>query len=339
MSLREERDVALDDCNTFGLAVTAERLVRVETMDDVAALGQRIAPDTPLHIIAGGSNVICAPRLRSLVCLVRLRGLRRVSDGVIEVAAGENWHNLVRYSVGLGLTGLERLALIPGSVGAAPVQNIGAYGGALDDVLEAVQVFDRHDRQIRWLSRADCEFAYRSSLFKRPQGRHYLILGLRLRLVPDVRRTCEHYPDVALELERMGVPGDTARQRFEAVVRVRRRKLPDVRRYGNVGSVFKNPVVAPEHAEQLRQRLPQLATYPDPSGGVKLAAAALIDRCGWKGRVLDGVLVWPRQALVLVNAGVRDGNRLRAVMNAIAADVRREFGVSLEPEPQLLGFD
>ena len=332
-------DVRLDHANTFGLPILAHRVATVTSELQLERLLTAYAPCDPLVILGGGSNVICAPVIDTPVCLMRLRGLRLLDGCRIEAAAGENWHDVVRFSVGQGLSGLEHLALIPGSVGAAPVQNIGAYGASLADVIETVLVFDRRQGQQRWLSRAECAFGYRDSVFKRSADvQRYVILRVRMTLRSDHALTATLYDDVSRELALMGVPGHSARQRFEAVVRVRRRKLPDVRRYGNVGSVFKNPLVSASQLDELMALMPDVRVYREQDGGIKVPAAALIDGCGWRGRRLTGVWCWPRQALVLVNAGVRDGHVLRDVMSAIAADVYRSYGIRLEPEPQFIGL-
>jgi UDP-N-acetylmuramate dehydrogenase len=292
-----------------------------------------------------------APQISGLVCHLQLRGIEYEPVGAkvrVRVAAGENWHNFVRYTLGQGWSGLEALSLIPGQVGAAPIQNIGAYGTELSRWVHSVEAIRRDNGQRQVFSADQCKFAYRHSLFK--QSAAYVITAVTFDLLPQGMRLdggVEHYPDVARELLSLGWATPNARQVAEAVIRVRRRKLPDPAEHGNVGSVFKNPVVSTAKMRALAKQLPQLVSYPGPAAGqCKLAAAQLIDAAGWKGRSADGFTVWPRQPLVLVRlaqgktkSGTGDGRGMRGLAAAIAADVTQRYGIQLMLEPQLLGFD
>lgn len=287
-------------------------------------------------VLGHGSNVVLPERVDRPVVLAAWRGLSlcvRGGEALLTAAAGESWHGLVRYSIGQGWAGLENLALIPGSVGAAPIQNIGAYGVELSERVVEVRVFDRAENRLRALSAEACEFGYRDSQFKTDPAR-YAVLSLTLRLARSLPMRLD-YPDVELDLQRQGLENPTPRQVAEAVIRIRRRKLPDPRHWGNAGSFFKNPIVDPGQAERLVRTEPGLATYPVP-GGVKLAAAQLIDRCGWKGRRRDGVGVWHRQPLVLVNFGSASGPDFLALGEQIRQSVRVRFGVDLELEPSAI---
>ena len=287
-------------------------------------------------VLGQGSNVVLPERLDQPVVLAAWRGLElRVSgdDALLTCAAGENWHGVVRYSLGQGWAGLENLALIPGSAGAAPIQNIGAYGVELSERVVEVRVFDRAENRQRALTADACGFGYRNSLFKADPAR-YAVLSLTLRLARRMPMRFD-YPDVERELRRQGVTQLTPRKVAEAVIRVRRRKLPDPRQWGNAGSFFKNPIVDPGQAERLARTEPGLASYP-VAGGVKLAAAQLIDRCGWKGRRRDGVGVWHRQPLVLVNFGTGSGPDFLALGEEVRRSVRERFGVDLELEPSAM---
>ena len=287
-------------------------------------------------VLGQGSNVVLPERLDQPVVLAAWRGLRlRVSgdDALLTCAAGENWHGVVRYCLGQGWAGLENLALIPGSAGAAPIQNIGAYGVELSERVAEVRVFDRAENRVRALTAEACGFGYRDSQLKADPAR-YAVLSLTLRLARRMPVRFD-YPDVEQELRRQGVTQPTPRTVAEAVIRVRRRKLPDPRQWGNAGSFFKNPIVDPGQAERLARTEPSLATYP-VAGGVKLAAAQLIDRCGWKGRRRDGVGVWHRQPLVLINFGTASGPDFLALGEEIRRSVRERFGVDLELEPSAM---
>ena len=287
-------------------------------------------------VLGQGSNVVLPDRLDQPVMLAAWRGLDlrvRGDEALLTCAAGESWHGVVRYSLGQGWAGLENLALIPGSAGAAPIQNIGAYGVELSERVAEVRVFDRAEQRVRTLDAEACEFGYRNSLFKSEPDR-YAVLSLTLRLARRLPMRLD-YPDVGLELQRQGVAKPTPRQVAEAVIRIRRRKLPDPRRWGNAGSFFKNPVVERRQAERLAQSEPGLVAH-SVAGGVKLAAAQLIDRCGWKGQRRGGVGVWRRQPLVLVNLGTASGPDFLALGQLIRQSVRERFGVDLELEPSAI---
>ena len=316
--------------NTLGVRCEARLLGFVRSERELSEALSRW-PDA--LVVGQRSNLVLPKRLERPVLVAAWRGLRLVWDGddaLLTAAAGESWHALVRYSLGQGLGGLENLALIPGSVGAAPIQNIGAYGVELAERLTEVRVLDRQDGRVRSLAPSACGFGYRTSLFK-AQPELYVVLGLTLRLGPCNPLVLE-YPDIRRELARLGQSKPSRRQVAEAVIRVRRRKLPDPRLWGNVGSFFKNPLVSKDAAARLAQSHPGLATH-SVLGGAKLSAAQLIDRCGWKGRRLGKVGVWPRQPLVLVNHGGGTGEDFLALGERIRQSVKERFGLWLELEP------
>lgn len=339
-----ETDLRRD--NTLGLPCTAERLLPIRSEDDLRhAVESTRAGDgrgRGVVVLGGGSNVVLRASLPGTVLLMRNRGLaiepQGAADGLLTAAAGERWHDVVRHALGQGYGGLENLALIPGSAGAAPVQNIGAYGVELSERFHSLRALDLDSGAIRTYDRDACRFGYRDSLFKQPEGGRLVIVTLTLRVSrhPDLRLD---YPDVGHELAALGVgrpkPVDVA----EAVVRVRRRKLPDPRRLGNAGSFFKNPIVTADAARRLQALEPGLAMHPAGAGRVKLAAAQLIDRCGWRGVRRGPVGVWRRQALVLVNFGGASASDLLGLAGAIRRDVHARFGVALELEPRVLGQD
>lgn len=332
MSLNYRHDYPLRGLNTFGLDAVAEWHVEIEDRQQVVALHEALQADPrPLLWLGGGSNLVLAPRVPGVVARIclRERQLECLSDDRVRVTlgAGENWHQSVSWLLEEGIYGLENLALIPGTVGAAPVQNIGAYGVEIGDRLEEVEVFDRQQGSFRWLSRDACNFAYRDSCFKRAPGR-YLITRVRLLLS---RRPA---PVLAYAPLRQALQGEEVSPQavFAAVCRLRRSKLPDPARIGNAGSFFKNPTVDREHYQRLRVRFPDLVAHADGQG-YKLAAGWLIDRLGWKGYRCGGVGVHERQALVLVNRGGGDQMRIAALAEQIRRAVRAAFGIELEIEP------
>lgn len=324
--------------NTLGVSSTAARLVEVRSVE---ALQRYLTPAVAeqVWVLGEGSNVILAPELAGRVCVMRILGkrMRETGNGQVDITAGagENWHALVRWSLGQGIYGLENLALIPGSTGAAPVQNIGAYGVELSDLFLELNALDLRTGQMVVLDSSDCEFSYRGSLFKSSPQR-FAITSITLRLS---RRANPHtdYPDIQLELQRLGIARPSPEQVAAAVIRVRRRKLPDPRKIPNAGSFFRNPVITTAQAVQLAAAHPQLKRF-EVVGGVKLSAAQLIDRCGWKSKQAGSLRVWQHQPLVLVNPEGLDGERVLKFANAIRQDVFARFGVQLEIEPDTIGF-
>lgn len=326
----------------FGLIAHTEPQL-IQALRQARTLGIRST------VLGGGSNVIPAREVSGLVIKAAHRGLHQsaVPLGVqLEVAGGERWHDLVRASLGYGLQGLECLALIPGSVGAAPIQNIGAYGQELADRCVAVRIYSARTDSVQTLPAAECAFSYRNSRFKTGDlAGAETVLSVTLQLPSAGSAPLDTtYPDIARELSRLGIAAPRPIQVAEAVCRVRRRKLPDWRQLGNVGSVFKNPVVSQSQRDRLRQDVPELRGFPD-AGGFKLAAGQLIELCGWKGRWQGTAGVWKRQALVLVqdSGGLArrrhekpDASDFLALLGAVRESVRARFQVELEIEPRQL---
>jgi len=326
--------------NTFGISEYAERLVTVE--NDVQlreALGLARQQDWPVTLLGGGSNMVLAGPVPGLTIAMRSRGRRvveRTADNVlIEGEAGENWHQLVGWSLDHGFHGLENLSLIPGTLGAAPVQNIGAYGVELCDVFDSLDALDRHTGEVCRLDRAACRFAYRDSLFKQQPGR-FVILRVRLRLATRPQPRLGYAP-LAAAWQALGLQRPDSRVISELVCRIRRSKLPDPAQLGNAGSFFKNPLVSVERATALLAAWPGMPHYPQDDGSIKLAAGWLIEQAGWKGHCRGSVGVHCEQALVLVNFGGARGAEVMALAGDIQQDVVRRFGVTLEMEPQLIG--
>ena len=328
---------SLQPVNTLGVPSVADDVYEIRSTDELRSVAATIDRARML-VLGGGSNVVLAPHIERPVCLIRSRGVsaRCVAGAVeVEAAAGENWHELVRWTLGRGIYGLENLSLIPGSVGAAPVQNIGAYGVELSRHLLRLQALDLVENRLTSLSAADCELAYRHSVFKRCPGR-FVITAVTLRL--SERPALEiGYPDVQRELAQMGLarvgPVDVA----EAVIRIRRRKLPDPRHTPNVGSFFKNPVVTVEEFAALKRAGAGLHGI-ESEAGMKLSAAAMIDRCGFKALADGPVRVWYRQPLVLTNPGRVGGEAVLAFAARIQDAVEQRFGIRLEIEPDVIGF-
>jgi UDP-N-acetylmuramate dehydrogenase len=341
MSLRMTPDASLRWLNTFGVRARARLLAVVgSTTELAAALAYAQAQSLPVVVLGGGSNVLLLSDLDAVVVVPRIPGLvwSGLDDGRVHVrvGAGENWHEFVQASLAAGACGLENLALIPGTVGAAPIQNIGAYGVELDRFVHAVEVYDRMRGGCVRLYPHQCEFSYRDSLFKRDQGERYIVTAVEFALLPAPELALD-YAGVREELQRNAVIDPTALDVFDAVCAIRRRKLPDPAVLGNAGSFFKNPIVPNAQADALRAQHPQLPIYAVGVGLSKLAAAWLIERCGWKGRRIGDAGVHGEHALVLINHGGATGAQILALAQAIQGDVRERFGVDLEPEPRVLG--
>ena len=326
--------------NTFGVEARARWFCRVRSGDDLAALAAdpRLA-GLPRLVLGGGSNLLLTRDFDGLVIKVDVPGLREHGEAHdawhVEVGAGENWHATVERLLAMGRPGLENLALIPGSCGAAPVQNIGAYGLELAQRFHALSAWDFVSQRLVHMTAAECAFAYRDSLFKRALAGRRLILSVTLAL-PKRWRPVEGYADVARELKERGVVRPDARAIFDAVVAIRRRKLPDPAVIGNAGSFFKNPIVSREEHQTLIARYPSLVGYPQPGGNVKLAAGWLIEAVGLKGATRGRAGVYEKQALVLVNRGGATGAEILAMAREVQEKVAEAFGVWLEPEPVIV---
>jgi len=333
-------DFSLLPHNTFGLDVRARYACLLEHPSQVAdLLAEPRLHGLPRLVLGGGSNVVLSGRFEGVVWLMRLRGRRLVREDqhayYVEAAAGESWHELVAWTLQQGWPGLENLALIPGTVGAAPIQNIGAYGLELAERFASLQAIDLDSGQMVEFDGAACQFGYRDSFFKNDGRGRFVIVAVTLRL-PKAWQAGAAYADVRQALTEGGIDAPSAQDIFDAVVAIRRAKLPDPALLGNAGSFFKNPLVSADQYAALKAREPGLVAYPQADGEFKLAAGWLIDQCGWKGRALGAAAVHDRQALVLVNRGGANGADILALARAIQDSVRLRFGVELEAEPSVV---
>lgn len=336
-SLPLQTDFPLQAHNTFGIAAKASSYLPVldaqalQTLHAVGALSAQ-----PLLVLGGGSNILLTRDFPGLVLHIRNTGISITGEDeravYIRAAAGENWHELVLWTLQRGLGGLENLSLIPGTVGASPIQNIGAYGVEVKDCLHSVTYFDISTGEFVTRDNAACQFAYRDSLFKHALRDRAIIVEVCFALLktwqPNLR-----YAELAQELAARGISNPCARDISDAVIAIRSRKLPDPKKIGNAGSFFKNPVVSVQQRESLLIHYPQLVSYPQTDGSYKLAAGWLIDQCGWKGKTMGAAGVYEKQALVLINQGNAQGRDIVALAQAIQSDVEQRFGVQLEPEP------
>ena len=336
-----EKNVPLQPYNSFHIVAKAFSLVRVTQVTDVAAvLASAELAAQPKFVLGGGSNIVLTGDVKPLVLKVEIMGRRLLSESArgytIEVGAGENWHDFVTWTIEQGYPGLENLAMIPGTVGAAPVQNIGAYGLELQDRFDSLDAIDLQSGELLTLDAARCGFGYRDSVFKHASG-----LGLKDRaMITQVRfflpkpwKAVLGYADLDRKLSASGITQPDARQIYDWVCEIRSAKLPDPKRIGNAGSFFKNPTVTPEQCADIIQREPRIVHYRMANGVVKLAAGWLVEACGWKGKSVGNAAVYERQALVLVNRGQATGGEVMTLARAIQTSVYERFGILLEPEP------
>nr|WP_254621572.1 UDP-N-acetylmuramate dehydrogenase [Stutzerimonas stutzeri] len=337
MSVEQNR--SLKELNTFG--VEARSAYFAEAHDDqqvVEALAQAQALGVPLLVLGGGSNLVLTEDVNALVLRMASRGIRILEDdgerAVIEAEAGEPWHPFVLHSLSLGLSGLENLSLIPGTVGAAPIQNVGAYGVEIKDVFAGLTALDRQTGQLVEFDLQACQFGYRDSLFKRQAGR-YIILRVRFALQRSANLKLEYGP-LRQWLLQHAIQSPTPIDVSRAVCAIRSEKLPDPQQLGNAGSFFKNPLVSGAVAAALKQRFADLVAFAQDDGQVKLAAGWLIEQAGWKGYRRGDVGVHRLQALVLVNYGQATGHDILQLAADIQADVAKQFGVQLEIEPNII---
>ncbi len=341
-----QENVSLLPYNTFGLPATARYFARFGTADELRAL-LALPPvqALPKLVLGGGSNVLFTQDFAGVVLKNEIRGLEIGAEAgdpaaaLVRAGAGESWHGLVQFALAHDLGGLENLSLIPGTVGAAPLQNIGAYGAELRDTFERLEAVEIASGHLRVFGAAECGFGYRESVFKTTLKGQYVVTAVVLRLHRQARPNVQ-YGAIRDTLADLGVGGEpTPQQVSAAVVSIRRAKLPDPAEIGNAGSFFKNPELSQRQYDDLKSRYPDLPGYPVP-GAVKVPAAWLIERAGWKGlRRGPGAGthgVHDRQALVLVHHGGASGSELRTLAEDIMASVRQRFGVDLHPEVNIL---
>ena len=341
-----EENVSLRPYNTFGLDVRARYFARFASADELCYLLQ--LPEVQgveKLILGGGSNLLFTQDFNGVVLKNEIRGLQILSEdatdatALVRAGAGESWHGLVEYALDQHLSGIENLSLIPGTVGAAPLQNIGAYGAEMRDTFDHLEALALATGEMQLFSAAECGFGYRESVFKNVLKNQFVVTAVVLRLHRQARPNVRYgaITDTLAELGIMGEP--TPQDVSRAVVHIRRSKLPDPAQVGNAGSFFKNPEVSQAKFDQLKREYPELPGYPVP-GGMKVPAAWLIERAGWKGlRRGPGAGthgVHDRQALVLVHHGGASGTELRQLAEDIITSVSQRFGIELHPEVNIL---
>lgn len=335
-----QQKVSLQAFNTMAVPSQARYFARALTEQEVRdALGWARKREIPVSILGGGSNCLLPETIAGLVLQPAIRGIEVLEENSrfvwVKAACGENWHRFVQHCLGRKFYGLENLALIPGLVGAAPIQNIGAYGVELQDFVVSLDAIDRVTREKRTFDKAACEFGYRDSIFKNALKNRYVIVSVTFRLLkqPEIR---DHYPALKSALSGLRRSVLTPEIVAHTVMEIRRSKLPSPDMIPNVGSFFKNPVVDNSVVTELRDLYPDLVAFPVDAGHQKIAAGWLIEKSGWKGREAFEVRVHDQQALVLTNPKHASSAQVMRLARAIQSNIKARFGIELEQEPQLL---
>ncbi|HTN20774.1 MAG TPA: UDP-N-acetylmuramate dehydrogenase [Pelobium sp.] len=332
--LQIHENVSLKNFNTFGIEAYARFFVEINHKEEL----KELFADNKWHninrlVLGGGSNMLFTRNFDGLVIKINIRGIEhRINheEVTVEAGAGEIWNNFVNYCVNWGFAGVENLSLIPGSVGASPIQNIGAYGVELKDVFESCEAFEIATGNFVHFSNADCRFAYRESIFKQEKKGQYIVCSVKFKLSTQENINIS-YGAISAELEKQGIIEPNIKDVSKVVSEIRVSKLPDPSTIGNAGSFFKNPVISKEEFDQIHSRYPDVVHFIVDSG-IKLAAGWLIEQCDWKGKVVGETGTWKNQALVLVNHGNATGKEVFDLSENIIQSVYQKFGVRLERE-------
>jgi UDP-N-acetylmuramate dehydrogenase len=337
--LQIEENVSLKNFNTFGIEAKARYFVEINQEAELVELFMgRQWHTTERLVLGGGSNLLLVNDFDGLVIRMNIRGIvHRINHETVyvEAGAGENWNELVNYCVDHNFAGMENLSLIPGSVGASPIQNIGAYGVELKDVFESCHAFEIATGQVKVFNNADCRFGYRESVFKSVLKGQYIITSVKFKL-STVAKLNLSYGAIEQELNNRGIVNPGIKEVSQVVAAIRVSKLPDPSTIGNSGSFFKNPVIPASQFQGILEKYPNISHYPAGEGLVKLAAGWLIEQCGWKGKIVGNTGTWKNQALVLVNHGGASGQEVYDLSSQIIDSVYTKFGVTLEREVNII---
>jgi len=338
--MKVESTVALKPYNTFGLAVSAQQMIRMNHLQEAQeAVGYARQQDLPFMILGGGSNVLFRSTYPGLILKNQLPGKSLIKEDQqhvwVRLGAGENWHQCVLWAIENGWGGIENLSLIPGTVGAAPMQNIGAYGVELEQIFDSLEALELSSGNIHSFNRAQCSFGYRSSVFKTSLKGQFLITSVVLRLDKSHKFNTS-YGAVEETLTDMGVEQLSIKALSDAIIRIRSSKLPDPQNIGNAGSFFKNPVISQEQFKKLQAIHPQIPGYNLEEGQVKVPAGWLIEQCGWKGLRRGSIGVHQNQALVLVNFGSGEGSEIYQLALDIQQSVKDKFDIHITPEVNII---
>lgn len=336
-----EEHVSLKHYNTFGIDARARYFTSITSLEQLKdVINTDVYRQNPCLILGGGSNVLLTKDFDGLVMHSAIKGIRvtrETNDHVwVEVGSGESWHPFVLHALQQNWGGIENLSLIPGTMGAAPMQNIGAYGVEIKEVVDTVSALDLQAVEERIFSAADCQFGYRESIFKRPFGKFFFISSVTLRLTKKNHVLRTSYGAIQEVLKQQNITQPTIHDVSNAVIAIRESKLPDPRVIGNAGSFFKNPTLSKKSFERLQLHHPEIPFYPADNQEIKIPAGWLIERCGWKGKKIRNVGVHHQQALVLVNFGNAKGEEIFHLATQIQASVKEKFDVDLVTEVNVI---
>jgi len=334
-----QTNVDISSFTTFGLPARVKQFATFSSVDELKQLLQQKPENTPLMLLGGGSNVLFTQDFDGLLLKNEIMGFEIVEksgdDVLVKAGAGENWHSFVIRTINLNLGGLENLSLIPGSVGASPMQNIGAYGREIKDVFHSLEAYYLPTGEIHTFNNQQCGFGYRESVFKRQFKNQYVIVSVTYQLTKKHQLNTS-YGAINEQLQAMGIENPTIKDVSNAVIAIRSSKLPNPKEIGNAGSFFKNPVIEKQLYNQLVANYPDMPNYPVDELHVKVPAGWLIEKAGWKGKTFDNYGVHKNQALVLVNYGGATGKQVFELSEAIIADIQSKFNIALEREVNII---
>ena len=326
--------------NTFGVDVKAKYFVSINTVNELIELTKtEVFKDLQLLILGGGSNILFTKDFDGLVILNSIKGkeiIDQTQESIfLKIGAGENWHELVMYTVDNGWGGIENLSLIPGNTGTAPMQNIGAYGVEIKETFVELEALEISSGKIVKFNNSDCEFGYRESVFKNKMKNQYIIVNITLELKKSPVLNI-NYGDVKAILESQNINNPSIKQVSDAIISIRQSKLPDPKIIGNSGSFFKNPIVSLNQLELIKKKYPNVVNYKINENEFKIAAGWMIERAGWKGKKFNNYGVHEKQALVLVNYGLANGMEIFNLSEEIILDIKDKFGIKLEREVNII---
>ncbi len=334
-----EKEKPLKSFNTFGIEASAKYFAEIKSVEEFLELRTAKEFNEEKLILGGGSNILLTKDFNGLVIKNSIPGIQVIreegNDVWVKAAAGEVWHKFVLFCIGKNYSGIENLSLIPGQVGAAPMQNIGAYGVEIKETFDELEAINIRSGETAKFKNAECEFGYRESVFKNKYKNQFLITSVTFKLskIPHYHIS---YGDVKHTLDEMSVNELSIKAVSDAIIRIRSQKLPDPKVLGNAGSFFKNPVISKEHFEKVKEKFPVIPNYPGKNNDVKIPAGYLIEQCGWKGKIVGHTGSHKTQALVLVNYGGATGNEVYQLAMDIQKSVREKFGIDIMPEVNLV---